>query len=266
MTRKAAELNGTYLHYADQGKQDGPVLVLSNSLGTDLRIWDDVVARLSSTYRLITYDKRGHGLSGIGDQLYDIDLHTRDLLALMDHLHIDRAVICGLSVGGMIAQHIAARAPDRVSGLILCNTAPKIGDADGWNTRIDAIEKGGMAAIGDAVITRWLSDDYRAKQAAMTALYHAMLVRCPVAGYAGTCASIRDANLTENTAKIDLPVMCVAGSVDLSTPPELVGKMADLIANAGFTVIEGVGHLPPIEAPDQLARIIDSFIRENGLD
>ncbi|RCK52410.1 3-oxoadipate enol-lactonase [Thalassospira profundimaris] len=265
MTLKVAKLNGIHLHYADHGKQDGPVVVFSNSLGTDLRIWDDVVAHLSSDYRLITYDKRGHGLSGIGDQPYSIELHTRDLLALLDHLQIDRAVICGLSVGGMIAQHIAAMAPDRISGLVLCDTAPKIGDAAAWNSRIDAIEKGGMEAIGDAVIARWLTDDYRATQTAMTALYHTMLVRCPVAGYGGTCAAIRDADLTENTAKIDLPVMCVAGSVDLSTPPELVGKMAALVPNAGFTVIENVGHLPPVETPDQLAGIIDTFIRENGL-
>lgn len=266
MTIKVADLNGTHLHYADRGRQDGPVLVFSNSLGTDHRIWDDVVASLSGDYRLITYDKRGHGLSGVGDQPYSIDLHARDLLALLDHLQIDQVVICGLSVGGLIAQHIAAIAPGRVRGLILCDTAPKIGDAAGWNARIDAIEKGGMAAIGDAVIARWLSDDYRQTKIAMTALYHTMLVRCPVAGYGGTCGAIRDADLTATSAKLDMPVLCVAGSVDLSTPPDLVRKMAEIIPNAGFALITGVGHLPPVEAPDQLSRLIDSFIRENGLD
>ncbi|OSQ38042.1 3-oxoadipate enol-lactonase [Thalassospira mesophila] len=265
MTLKVADLNGTHLHYADQGRQDAPVLVFSNSLGTDLRIWDDVVAAFAPAFRVITYDKRGHGLSGIGDAPYSIDLHTRDLLSLLDHLGVENAIVCGLSVGGLIAQHLAAIAPNRVRGLILCDTAPKIGDATGWNTRIDAIAKGGMEVIGDAVIERWLSASYRARKPALSALYQAMLVRTPVAGYGGTCAAIRDADLTKSTSALSRPVLCVAGSVDQSTPPDLVRAMADSIAHAKFALIEGVGHLPPIEAPQELCRLIDGFIKENAL-
>ncbi|WP_339779083.1 3-oxoadipate enol-lactonase [uncultured Thalassospira sp.] len=265
MTLKVADLNGTHLHYADQGRQDAPVLVFSNSLGTDLRIWDDVVAIFAPTFRVITYDKRGHGLSGIGDEPYSIDLHTRDLVALLDHLGVHSAIVCGLSVGGLIAQHLAAIAPARVRGLILCDTAPKIGDATGWNARIDAITKGGMDVIGDAVIERWLSENYRTGHPAMSALYRAMLVRTPVAGYGGTCAALRDADLTTTTSALTIPVLCVGGSVDQSTPPELVRAMADGIPGAGFALIDGVGHLPPIEAPQELCRLIDGFIKENSL-
>ena len=100
MSLHVAPINGTHIHYAQTGPKDGPVLVFSNSLGTDLRIWDDVVAGLSDRFNIVTYDKRGHGLSGIGDAPYDVALHANDLIGLLDHLGLDQVIICGLSVGG----------------------------------------------------------------------------------------------------------------------------------------------------------------------
>ncbi|MFH1803305.1 MAG: 3-oxoadipate enol-lactonase [Pseudomonadota bacterium] len=265
MTLHVAQLNGTHLHYADLGPKDAPVLVFSNSLGTDFRIWSDVVPVFAGTFRVVTYDARGHGLSGIGDQDYSIDLHARDLMALFDHLGIKQAMICGLSVGGLIAQKLAELAPARVRGLILCDTAPKIGDAAGWNARIEAIEKGGITVLADAIMERWLSPDFHKNRPAETALYRDMLVRTPVAGYVGTCKAIRDADLGEQAKRLAVPVLCICGTLDLATPPDLVIAMANCIPGAKMALIDGAGHLPCLEKPDELSRLIDGFIKEKKL-
>ena len=157
MSLQVAPINGTHIHYSQSGPKDAPVLVFSNSLGTDLRIWDDVVAALSERFNIVTYDKRGHGLSGIGDAPYDIALHANDLIGLLDHLGLGKVIICGLSVGGLIAQKVTQLQSERVRGLILCDTAPKLGDYNGWNTRIEAIKTDGIDVLGDAIMERWLS-------------------------------------------------------------------------------------------------------------
>jgi 3-oxoadipate enol-lactonase len=266
MTLHVANLNGTHLHFTDDGPRNAPVLVFSNSLGTDQRIWSDVVPAFTDQFRVITYDKRGHGLSGLGDQPISIDLLARDLIALLDHLAIDRAVICGLSVGGLIAQQVCVLAPERVRAMILCDTAAKIGNDQGWNERIEKIGAAGtIEVLGDAIIERWLSDDFRSTRPVETAMYRDMLVRTTVAGYCGTCAAIRDADLRAAVGAIAVPVLCLAGSVDQSTPPDLVAETAKRIPGAKFQEIEGVGHLPCLEKPDDLCRLIGAFIKENNL-
>jgi len=265
MSLHVAPINGTHIHYAQTGPKDGPVLVFSNSLGTDLRIWDDVVAGLSDRFNIVTYDKRGHGLSGIGDAPYDVALHANDLIGLLDHLGLDQVIICGLSVGGLIAQKVIAEQPERVRGLILCDTASKLGDYDGWNSRIEAIKADGIEVLGDAIMERWLSPDFRANRPLETAMYRDMLVRTTADGYIGTCVALRDGDLRDAAGKISVPTLCICGSVDLATPPDVVRAMADMIPNATFELIDGVGHLPCIETPEQLTRLIDRFTKENNL-
>ena len=265
MSLQVAPINGTHIHYAQTGPKDGPVLVFSNSLGTDFRIWDDVVAGLSDRFHIVTYDKRGHGLSGIGDAPYDIALHANDLIRLLDYLGLDQVIICGLSVGGLIAQKVTEQHPDRVRGLILCDTAPKLGDYDGWNSRIEAIKADGIEVLGDAIMERWLSPDYRANRPLETALYRDMLVRTTQAGYIGTCVALRDGDLRDAAPKISVPTLCVCGSDDLATPPDVVRAMAGMIPNATFELIDGVGHLPCLETPEVLTRLINRFIKENNL-
>lgn len=263
-------LNGVVLHVEDLGAADGPVLVFSNSLGTDFRIWNDVVGQLAERFRIVLYDKRGHGLSEIDKPPYSIDDHVADLAALLDDLAIGDAgrgaIVCGLSVGGLIAQGLAARRPELVSGLILCDTAHKIGTAELWNTRMAAIEKGGIASIAEAILERWFSRDLRENDPVALAGWRAMLTRTPQAGYLGTCAAIRDADFTEEARRIAVPTLCVVGAEDGATPPALVRQTADLIPGARYEVIEGAGHLPCIERPVVLARLIEDFAREHGLD
>lgn len=244
---------------------DVPTIVFANSLGTDFRIWDDVVACLSGRFRLICYDKRGHGLSDVTPAPYKLDDHVADLSALLDVLNIEKFVLCGLSVGGQIAQALAARQPDRVQALVLMDTAHKIGTPAMWQERMDALADGGIAAISDKIMERWFSKGFRVDRPADFSMYHNMLVRTPFDGYAGTCAALRATDLTESTRSLSLPVQVICGDEDGSTPPDLVKSMADLIPGARFALVEKAGHLPCIEHPAIVADIIETFLREAGL-
>jgi len=258
-------LNGVVLHVQDLGPTDKPALVFANSLGTDFRIWNDVVARLGDRFRIVLYDKRGHGLSETGDSPYKIDDHVADLAALLDELAVEQAVVCGLSVGGLIAQGLYASRPDLVAALILCDTAHKIGTAEAWADRMAAIEKGGIASIAEFILERWFTRDLRENRPVELAGWRSMLTRTPQAGYLGTCAAIRDADFTEAAKKIAVPAICIVGEEDGATPPELMRQTADLIPGCGYEVIKGAGHLPCIEQPEVLTRIILKFVKENGL-
>lgn len=253
------------LHCAVSGPDDGPALVFANSLGTDFRIWNSVSDRLSGRFRTIRYDKRGHGLSEVTAGPYRMDDHVDDLVALLDALSVDKAIICGVSVGGMIAQGLAARLPGRVGGLVLCDTAVKIGPAEMWDARIDAIGKGGIETLADPIMERWLSGQYRRDRPADTAGWRNMLIRTPVDGYVGTCAAIRDADFTEDARAIGVPTLVICGSEDGATTPDLVRATASLIPGARFALIDGAGHLPCIECPDDVAGLIEGFAKENGL-
>ena len=251
--------NGVVLHHEDRGGTNRPVLVFANSLGTDFRIWDDVVARLGDAFRVIRYDKRGHGLSEATPAPYAIDDHVGDLEALLAHLGVSACTVVGLSVGGMIAQGLAARRPDLVKAMVLCDTAHKIGTAEMWNQRIDGVTKNGIASLADGIMERWFTPAYRSPDNADFVGYVAMLTRTTVDGYAGTCAALRDADFTESTAALRLPTLCMVGDQDGSTPPDLVRSTADLIPDAAFEIVSNAGHLPCIEQPDVVARLISNF-------
>ena len=254
-------LNGVHLHYQTIGAPEGrPTIVFSNSLGTDQRIWRDVIVRLVGEAAIVTYDKRGHGLSGMGEPPYTMDDHVGDLAALLDHLGGRPVVVCGLSVGGMIAQGLAASRPDLVAGLVLCDTGMTIADADVWNGRIEAIEAGGMEAIADATMERWFTAHYRRAEPDMLALWRTMLVRQPPGGYTGTSTAIRDADFRATTPSIEAPTLCLVGDDDRATPPSLVADLAKAIPGARFEVVKGAGHLPCIEQPVVIADMIRALL------
>jgi len=260
-----AVINGISLHYADTGEAGLPVIAFANSLATDFRIWDAVVAGLAGRFRCIRYDKRGHGLSDAPPAPYHMDDHVADLAGLLDHLAVSSAIICGLSVGGMIAQGIAAAHPDKVRGLVLCDTGHVIGEATMWNWRIETVEGQGLKALQDGVMERWFSAEYRVPDNAAYAGYRNMFERTPVAGYSGTSAAIRDTDFTTSTALIKVPTLCIVGDQDKATTPELVRDLADLIDGSSYAVINGAGHLPCIEKPDVQLSLMDRFFRENDL-
>lgn len=253
------KVNGRVLHYRlRQGSAKRPI-VFANSLGTDLRIWDRVIDMLPSDVPVLTYDKSGHGLSQAGAPTIE-DLAS-DLAALMDALNLHEALVCGVSVGGMIAQAMASHRSDLVAGLVLCNTSYRIGSRQSWTERIDMLDEHGLDAMADGILERWFSDGFRQARPDIVAGYGAMLTRTPLDGYRQVCAAIGDADLTTRTSQIGCPTICVAGSNDQATPPEVVRAMSDLIGESTYVCLDGVGHLPCVEVPDRLASIITDQLR-----
>ncbi|MDP5305980.1 3-oxoadipate enol-lactonase [Paracoccus spongiarum] len=257
-----AIVNGVGLHHADQGPKDGPALVFANSLGTDLRVWDALLPHLPAGLRLVRYDKRGHGLSEETAGPCDIALLADDAAALMRHLGLGRAVFVGLSIGGLIGQSLAARHPDLLAGLVISNSAAKIGEAQMWRDRIAAIRADGLSGIAPATMERWFSPAFRARGEA--APWQRMLERQPREGYIACCEAIAAADLRADSAGLDLPVQLIAGSLDGATPPAIVRATAALIPGARFDEIEGAGHIPCVETPQAHAAIITRFLKEIG--
>jgi 3-oxoadipate enol-lactonase len=252
--------NHQVLHFKDENVRQRRTIVFANSLGTDFRIWDEVTAFFAGAFRILRYDMRGHGLSEAPPAPYAIEDLVDDLAALLDAREIRGAVLVGLSVGGLVAQGLAAWRPDLVRLLVLCDTAHKIGTPEMWNARIEAIRAGGLGSIADALLERWFSAEFRRTRSADLAGYRNMLARMPVEGYIGTCAALRDADLTEASRTLSQPTLCLVGEEDRTTPPELAEQLSRLIPNADFGMIHGAGHLPCIEEPRAMASRIESFI------
>lgn len=252
--------NGISLHYKIEGNQDGFPLVFINALGTDLRIWDGVVPHFAGRYRVIRFDKRGHGLSDYPPAPYSIHDHATDLYGLLDDLNISQAILVGISVGGMIALDYAATWPERVHSLILCDTAPQIGTTELWNERINTLREHGMDSMGEAILSRWFAPSFKTQSPAAYRGYFNMLTRNPVEGYTGTCEAIRDADLTSAARTITARALVLCGAEDVSTPPDLARGLIELIPKANFQEIPGAGHLPCIEQPDLVASQIKKFI------
>jgi len=256
-----ARIDDTTLHY-DLTAGDGVPVVFLNSLGTDLRIWDDVLPELAPDTPILRMDKHGHGLSGEGSNgngTANMDRLISDAAGLMDHLGLAGALVCGVSVGGMIAQGLAAARPDLVRGLVLCCTGARIGDAESWAARIDTVQAGGLSPMADGILSRWFSPCFHSERPADLDGYRAMLTRTPASGYAAVCAVIRDTDLSTRSAALRLPVHCIAGEDDLATPPDLVQLLADLIPDATIETIPRCAHLPCIEAPCVVAAAVNAM-------
>lgn len=258
-------LGDIVVHHDESGPADAPLLVLVNSLGTDLRVWDPLLPKLGARFRHLRYDKRGHGLTDATPGPYAMPQLAEDLARLLDAKGERGALVCGLSIGGMIAQSLAVARPDLVRGLILMDTAHKIGTPEMWGERIAAIRDGGIASIADAILVRWFSPAFHQQRAAELAGWRNMLSRTPLEGYVACCAAIRDADLTEATRGIAVPALCMVGDQDGSTPPEVVAELAGLIPRSHLVTIEGAGHLPCVEQPDATAAAMTSFLAETSL-
>lgn len=210
------------LHYTLEGPQNAPVLVLSNSLGTDLHMWDAQMAAFTEHFRVLRFDTRGHGQSLVTPGPYRIEQLGRDVLALLDALHIEKAHFCGLSMGGLIGQWLGINAGDRLLKLVLCNTAAKIGDPSIWNPRIETVLRDGtaaMVALRDASIARWFTVDFAQANPMAAKRITDMLAATSPEGYAANCAAVRDADFRDQLSSIRVPLLVIAGTEDAVTPP-----------------------------------------------
>jgi 3-oxoadipate enol-lactonase len=248
--------------YVDEGARANPAIVFANSLGSDLRIWNGVAARLLPRFRVIRYDLRGHGLSEAPAPPYTAAELASDVVGVLDALDIKDAIVCGVSVGGLIAQALTLRFPDRVRALVLCDTGARIGTAEGWQQRIDKVRTDGVDSLVSMTMERWFSVGYRQCCAADVRGYSIMLQQSSADGYIGTCAALRDADFRPEMAQIKKPTLVLCGAEDIATPPELGRELAGLIPGAQFSLIDGAANLPCIEQPDKMAERMMQFFQE----
>lgn len=255
------QAHGIVHHYVIEGSESKPVLIFANSLGSDLRIWNGVVAHLAGDFRIVRYDKRGHGLSDVPEPPYSLDDFARDLVDLLDLLEIKEATICGLSVGGLIAQRVALSYPDRVRALVLCDTGMRIGSFASWEERISVVKESGLDKLAQPSMERWFTAAFRENRSVEMRGYANMLLRIPAAGYLGASYALRDADLTQETPRINQPTLVLCGDQDIATPPDLGRELARAIPGARFSIIRDAGHLTCIEQPEAMAHQMLDFLR-----
>jgi 3-oxoadipate enol-lactonase len=243
-------------HHVLAGPADAPVLVLGNSLGTDLSMWDGVAAVLDGQFRLLRFDHRGHGGSPVLPGPYEIEDLGRDLLALLDTVGLERVSYCGLSLGGMVGMWLAARAPERVDRLALCCTSAWLPPAEGWLDRAARVRAGGTAAVADAVLGRWFSTDWAAAHPAEVERARAMLVGVPPEGYAGCCEAIASMDLRADLPSIAAETLVLAGGNDVATPPSHGAAIAAAVPRARLVLLPQPAHLAAVEQPDTVARLL----------
>lgn len=241
----------------DNGK---PPLLFSNSLGTNLGMWDAQVAPFGQSFRVIRYDSRGHGRSDAPDGHYSIERLGRDALAILDALEIESAYFCGLSKGGMVGQWLGANAPERIERMALCNTAAFTPTPDLWNHRIKVASSEGMEPLADGIIERWFTEDFRNNNSGEIERVGAMVLSTPGVGYAACSAAIRDMDQRESIKTIKVPTLVVAGASDPATPPTAGREIHERIDDSEFVVIEGAAHLSNIEQTDAFNRAVLGFL------
>ena len=249
-------VNGAVAHYKDEGPRGAPALVLINALGTDFRIWDAAAAILSQRFRVIRYDKRGHGLSEAGPDRYDMADYARDLSTLVDHVGLARATVVGLSIGGLVAQELYRQRPRLFDALVLADTAAKVGTDESWDARAAAVERGGLEAIADAVLQGWFTADFRAHRSEELAGVRAMLTRTPKRGYLAACGALKRADLRPHLGAIAVPTLCLVGEDDGSTPVALVRETAAAIRGSRFEVVRRAAHLANLEQAEAFAALV----------
>ena len=246
------------LHWREDGDPDGRPVLFSNSLGTDMRLWDPILPLLPAGLRIIRYDKRGHGLSACPSGPYAMGALVADAERVLEAAGATGAVIVGCSVGGMTAQGLAAKRPDLLRAAVLSNTAAKIGTREMWDERIRMAHEDGMGAMAPAIMERWFSKGFRESDAVHP--WRRMVETTPPDGYAGVSAAISGTDFHAVVQDIRMPVLAIAGSEDGSTPPDLVRETADLIPDARFELIRGAGHLPMVEKPEAFAALLTDFL------
>lgn len=254
-----ADLPHARIHYALSGDSSLPVLVLSNSLGTNFSMWDAQAPAFEKKFRVLRYDMRGHGQSSVPPPPYSVSELTGDVLALADSLGIDRFHFCGLSIGGMIGMTLALRSPARLQKLVLCSTAPKIGTLESWNLRIAAVRTQGMREIARTTGARWFTPRFQAASPdAVAATLRAVESMNPE-GYIGGCCAVRDFDAGSTVEHIHAPTLVISGTHDPAAPPADGHFIADHISGARYAELNA-SHICNIEDADRFSAQVLSFL------
>ncbi|WER47475.1 3-oxoadipate enol-lactonase [Cupriavidus sp. WKF15] len=250
---------GVSIHYTIEGAAGAPVLVMSNSLGTTLQMWDPQMPALLGHFQVLRYDTRGHGRSSVPAEPFGMAELGADVLAVMDHAGVGRAQFCGLSMGGMTGMWLACHHADRFGRFVLANTAALIGPASVWDNRIATVRRDGMVAIVPGVLERWFTQSYRASRAQAFEPVRDMLLRCDPAGYAANCAAVRDADLRGLLPQIEAKVLVIAGEQDAATTPAQGLEVARAVPGAEYLSVDAA-HLSNWELPQAFGEAVGRFL------
>jgi 3-oxoadipate enol-lactonase len=255
------QADGCGIHVEIDGPERAPVLMLSNSLGTTLHMWDDQVQPFRQHFRVVRYDRRGHGKSGVPKGPYTMERLGRDALAVMDGLGLKKVHWCGLSMGGMVGQWLGANAPERIERLILSNTSSYFTDKGMWHDRIKTVRENGLAAIADRVATLWFTAEFREREPATIDRMKEMLLSTPVDGYIACCEAVRDMDHREILAKITTPTLIIAGRHDPATTVEAAEFIRSRISGAALTILNAA-HIANVELPHVYTDTVLGFLTQ----
>ncbi|HKW65240.1 MAG TPA: 3-oxoadipate enol-lactonase [Candidatus Acidoferrum sp.] len=247
------------IHYVIEGQAGKPPLILSNSLGSDLSMWDLQIPEFTKSFLVLRSDTRGHGKSSVTPAPYTIEQLAKDVLALADSQRFKRFHFCGLSMGGQIGMWLAANAPQRLNKVVLCSTAAKIGTPEMWNPRIATVLKEGMKNVAAAAIERWFTAPFRAKNPSVIAKIHKTLETTSPEGYAACSAAVRDFDIREKLTTIRTPTLIISGAHDPATTPADGQFLASHIPRALYVELNGA-HLCNIEDADRFTREVLAFL------
>jgi len=253
--------NGISINYRVEGS--GPWVTLSHSLSCDLTMWDAIAVALAPTFTVLRYDTRGHGRSSAPEGAYDFDLLVADAIGLLDALQIGRTHFIGLSMGGMIGQHLALAHPARLDRLVIANSTSRIPPEAGplWDERIAIARRQGCAGLVEGTLGRWFTAGFREEQPAEAARIGKLIADTPPAGYIGCAGAIRALDITARIDAIRAPTLVIAGAEDPGTPPAMSEAIAARIAGARLEVIARASHLSAVERPAEFARLVGDFLR-----
>jgi 3-oxoadipate enol-lactonase len=249
-----AELKDVRMHYEIAGPEGAPVLMFSNPLGTDLSVWDGQAGEFARKFRVLRYDKRGHGKSSVPPGPYTIEMLARDAIALLDFFKIDKVHFCGLSIGGQTGMWIGVNAPERLS-----NTGAKIGTEDGWNKRIDAVNSGGTRSMAEAILERWFTFEFRASQPPEVTRVREVLEQTETAGYVACCAAVRDFDYRDKVDAIRASTLVISGTHDPGAPPQVGRYLSEHISGSRYVELNA-SHLANIEARERFTAELGEFL------
>jgi 3-oxoadipate enol-lactonase/4-carboxymuconolactone decarboxylase len=254
-------VNQLRIFYRLEGNHGLPVLVFSHSIGTDHALWEPQLQDLLSHFQVLRYDTRGHGASEAPPGEYSVEQLGRDVLGLVEALKLPKFAFCGLSLGGAVGQWLAIHAPEKLTGLILANTSPRVGTPELWQNRINAVQQGGMVVIADTAIQRFFSPESLAPSSAYIESVRSVLLGTDVTGYVGCCAALRDFDFKENLPRIGIPTLVIVGERDVSTPWAGNGEiLAQRIPQARVTRLSAA-HLSNLEAPKSFTAALFEFLQ-----
>jgi len=252
--------DGCAINVEIAGSNNAPVLMLSNSLGTNLHMWDEQVGEWAKHFRVIRYDRRGHGKSGVPKGPYSMERFGRDVISVLDALKVRKTNWCGLSMGGMVGQWLGAYAPDRVEKLVLSNTNFYYADKGPWADRIKFVQEKGLAQLVDPNMERWFTKEFRARAPQTMARMKEMFLATNPAGYIACCEAIRDMDFRDSNSRITAPTLVIVGAQDPATPPSAGQAIAAQVKGAKVASLDAA-HISNMEHPKLYAETVLNFLR-----